>query len=208
MFSPFHHHRASSQTHGLVLNWGRFYDLAMWLLARFAFGRSEQALRQNMLAFAQLQPGEIVLDVGCGTGSLALEARCLVGERGRVCGIDPGPRQIARAQSKAEQARFPIDFQIGVIEHLPFADQTFDVVLSTLMMHHLPGDLKQAGLAEIARVLKPGGRLLILDMKDLADERALTMQAGFSPMAGGETGLRGFNFVLASIVRKGQENAS
>ena len=52
-----------------------------------------------------------------------------------------------------------------MIEQLPFPDQTFDVVLSTLMMHHLPASLKRQGLAEIARVLKPGGRLVIADFK-------------------------------------------
>jgi ubiquinone/menaquinone biosynthesis C-methylase UbiE len=76
----------------------------------------------------------------------------------------------------------PIDFQIGVIEHLAFPDQTFDVVLSTLMMHHLPDDLKRQGLAEIARVLKPGGRLVIADFKHQKERQgqALRFHAGGS----------------------------
>jgi len=87
----------------------------------------------------------------------------------------------------------PIDFQIGVIEQLSFPDQTFDVVISTLMMHHLPDGLKRQGLAEIARVLKVGGRLLIADFKrpkecqdrparfgGVRDLPALVKEAGFS----------------------------
>ncbi len=78
----------------------------------------------------------------------------------------------------------PIDFQIGVIEQLPFPDQTFDVVLSTLMMHHLPAPLKRQGLAEIARVLKPGGRLVIADFthKQERQGRAARFHAGGSRM--------------------------
>jgi ubiquinone/menaquinone biosynthesis C-methylase UbiE len=104
-----------------------------------------------------------VLDVGCGTGTLALEVQRRVGSVGRVVGIDPGEEQIARARAKAARHDVPIAFQVGVIEQLAFPDQTFDVVLSTLMMHHLPKSLKAQGLAEIARVLKPGGRVVIAD---------------------------------------------
>ena len=106
-----------------------------------------------------------MLDVGCGTGRLALEAARRVGETGRVTGIDPGTDQIAWARSKAARSGLPAAFQIGVIEQLDFPDGTFDVALSTLMMHHLGDGLKRQGLAEIARVLKPGGRLVIADFK-------------------------------------------
>ncbi len=112
-----------------------------------------------------------MLDVGCGTGTLAIEVSLRVGSAGRVAGVDPGTQQIARARSKAARRNLPIDFQIGVIERLPFPDQTFDVVLSTLMMHHLPDSLKRQGLSEIARVLKPGGRLVIADFKRKKDRQ-------------------------------------
>ena len=120
-----------------------------------------------------------MLDVGCGTGTLAIEVARRAGRAGRVAGVDPSTQQIARARSKAARRNVPIDFQIGVIEHLPFPDQTFDVVLSTLMMHHLPDPLKRQGLAEIARVLKPGGRLVIADFKPKRNVRARLR--GFMP---------------------------
>lgn len=150
-------------TRGLILNGGWRYDLGAWLIDTFAFRGQWRQLRQKTLALAQLQPGEQVLDVGCGTGQLLLDVARLVGRRGLVAGVDPGTAQIARARAKAARRGLPIKFQIGVIEQLPFPDQTFDVVFSTLMMHHLPAPLKRQGLAEIARVIKPGGRLVVAD---------------------------------------------
>jgi ubiquinone/menaquinone biosynthesis C-methylase UbiE len=120
-------------------------------------------LRQKTVNLARLQPGETVLDVGCGTGTLVMEVARRVGRVGRIVGIDPGNQQIVRARAKAARRNVPIEFQIGVIEQLTFPDQTFDVVFSTLMMHHVPTPLKRQGLTEIARVLKPGGRLIIVD---------------------------------------------
>jgi ubiquinone/menaquinone biosynthesis C-methylase UbiE len=170
----------------------------------------EQTFRRRIADLALLQPGEMVLDVGCGTGSLALEARQRVGETpeggtaGRVSGIDPSWQMIARARRKAERTDLMIDFQVGVIEQLTFPDQSFDVVLSTFMMHHLPDDLKRQGLAEIARVLKPGGRLLILDFRGRAgpwhssiqDQPALMKDAGFSAIETGKARFPGLGFAL------------
>ena len=136
-----------------------------WFFDTFLFRGKLRELRQRTADLARIQPGENVLDVGCGTGTLALDVAPRVGTTGRVIGIDPGDQQIARARSKAAQHNWPIEFQVGVIEHLDFPDQTFDVVLSTIMMHHLSDTLKRQGLAEIARVLKPGGRLVIADFK-------------------------------------------
>jgi ubiquinone/menaquinone biosynthesis C-methylase UbiE len=149
-------------TKGLILNGGWRYDLMRWFCDAFLFRGQIHQLRQRTAILAQLQPGAAVLDVGCGTGTLAME----VARRwsaGRVAGIDPSTEQIARARKKAARRNVPIEFQVGVIEQLPFPEATFDVVFSTLMMHHLPAPLKRQGLSEIARVLKPGGRLVIAD---------------------------------------------
>jgi ubiquinone/menaquinone biosynthesis C-methylase UbiE len=168
-FGRHYHHppgqASAKETNGLILKGGWRYDLHVWLIDTCLFRGKGRELRQRTATLAQLQPGEQVLDVGCGTGTLALEVQRRVGSAGRVIGIDPGEEQIARARAKAARRHLPIEFQIGVIEQLAFPDQTFDVVLSTLMMHHLPVSLKRQGLAEIARVLKSGGRLVIADFK-------------------------------------------
>lgn len=162
------HGRQHSHTHietapitqGRTIRWASHYDLVVKLLT---LGR-ESTLRSQTIRQAAISRGQTVLDVGCGTGTLALLAKAEVGDLGRVNGIDASPEMIAVAQQKAHQQKREVDFQTGVIEALPFADGTFDVVLSSLMFHHLPPDLKQRGLAEIYRVLKPGGRVLIVDM--------------------------------------------
>ena len=165
-----HHHRRSgeasaTETTGLILTGGWRYDLHGWLIDTCLFRGQVRQLRQKTITLARLQGGEEVLDVGCGTGTLAIEVQRHVGSTGCVVGIDPGKEQIACARAKAARRHLPIDFQLGVIEQLAFPDQMFDVVLSTLMMHHLPASLKPQGLAEIFRVLKPGGRLVIADFK-------------------------------------------
>ncbi len=175
---------SATETKGLILNGGWRYDLMGWLCDTLVFRGQWQELRLRTANLACIQPGDAVLDVGCGTGTLAIEVQSRVGRAGHVTGIDPGTQQIARARAIAARRNVPIEFQIGVIEQLAFPDQTIDVVLSTLMMHHLPDDLKRQGLAEIARVLKPGGRLVIADFKRKQERqgKAARFHAGGSSM--------------------------
>lgn len=183
MHSFAHHHKESGEaqsveTRGIVMNWGWSYDLMVGVLDATVLRGKLEEVRRKTIDLAQLQAGEQALDVGCGTGTLALKAYARVGATGRVCGIDPAPRQLARARSKAAHRDASIDFQIGVIERLPFPDHSFDVVLSTLMMHHLPDDIKRRGLTEIARVLKSGGRLVIVDFALLGGHHGQPGQLG------------------------------
>jgi len=198
------------RTHGLVLNWAARYDLLAWLLTH---GR-ERELRQRILSFAGLGNGEAVLDVGCGTGTLAIAASRHVGTTGEVTGIDASPAMVARANRKAARAGVKVTFEVAVAENLPFPDRRFDVVLSTLMLHHLPRSTRQQCAREIERVLKSGGRVLAVDFGrgkqrgllahfhrhgyvDVEDIVILFEGAGFTSVRTGPVGMNNLNFVLA-----------
>lgn len=170
-------------TTGRVLHEAAAYDLTVWLMT---LGR-ERAFREKILAKAGLVVGESVLDVGCGTGTLAIVAKRHVGPTGSVCAVDASPEMIARARTKARKARVEVAFENAVAEALPFPDARFDAVLCTVMLHHLPRKARQQGLQEIRRVLKPGARLLVVDFNEgagggkgiLAHFRGLRRRHGF-----------------------------
>jgi ubiquinone/menaquinone biosynthesis C-methylase UbiE len=153
-----HPNEQPAQTEGTLIRWAPYYDFTVNLVT---LGKA-RALRKMTVEQSLIKPGDNVLDVGCGTGEVTLLAKTRA-KQGKAYGIDPAPEMIAVARSKAERKKLDVDFRVGVIEALPFADSSIDVVTSSLMMHHLPNDLKVRGLAEIYRVLKPGGRLLIAD---------------------------------------------
>jgi ubiquinone/menaquinone biosynthesis C-methylase UbiE len=154
-----------------VVRWAARYDLLIWLLT---LGR-EKAFREKLLIPARLTAGESVLDVGCGTGSLALAAKRQVGEGGSVSGIDASPEMIERARIKARKAGIEGTFEIASADALPFSDARFDVVLSTVMLHHLPRAMRSAAVREMKRVLKPGGRVLLVDFAGARDGKGPLM---------------------------------
>lgn len=146
-------------TIGTVVNWAAGYDLLIWLVT---LGR-ERRFRERLLQPAHLKTGESVLDVGCGTGSLAIAAKRHVGAGGSVHGIDASAPMIVRARHKAKKAGVKVTFENGIAQSLPFPDARFDVVLNTVMLHHLPRKSRQESVREMRRVLKPGGRLLAIE---------------------------------------------
>jgi SAM-dependent methyltransferase len=118
--------------------------------------------RCTLVKGAGIQPGHRVLDLGCGTGSLAVSvARRHSGVE--VVGLDPDPRALLRARRKAQRAGVSIHFDQGFADALPYPDAAFDHVLSSFVFHHLQADEKARMLEEARRVLKPGGALSLLD---------------------------------------------
>jgi arsenite methyltransferase len=117
----------------------------------------------NPWQLGRLKPGERVLDLGSGAGTDSLVAAQMVGEPGQVTGIDMTPPMLAKARAAAAEMRLPnVEFVEGEAERLPFADESFDVVISNGVIDLIPD--KDAVFAELHRVLVPGGRLQIADV--------------------------------------------
>lgn len=149
------------KTTGATISWARFYDI----FVNFLLLGQQRRFRESMLTLAHIQPGEKVLDVGCGTGTLAIMAKQRSHASVQIHGQDAAPEMIERARQKARRSGVDVDFKPGLAEAISFPDNTFDLVMNSLMVHHLPGDLKSKAFAEMYRVLKPGGRLLIIDFE-------------------------------------------
>ena len=131
------------------------YDPFMRLVGADAFLR-------RLVERAGLRTGQRVLDVGCGTGTLAVLVKSL--HPGvDVTGLDPDPRALARARRKAARAGVELRLDEGFADALPYAPASFDHVFSSFMLHHLPSEQKVAALREVRRVLRPGGTLELLD---------------------------------------------
>jgi ubiquinone/menaquinone biosynthesis C-methylase UbiE len=212
---------AAIATKGRVLRraQARWYDL---LAAALTLGRDRQ-LRERLAVLARLVPGESVLDVGCGTGTLALAAKRAVGDAGSVVGVDASPDMIALATAKASRSGASVTFRPAAAERLPFADATFDVVLSTLMLHHLPAPLRRECVREALRVLRPRGRMLVVDFAAPSTGRgglltrlhrhggvppdaivALLGDAGFHIAERGSVGVSDLHYVLAEPPGEGE----
>ena len=211
-----HHTSSSSSPQVNLVHQAVQYD---WLLRCITFGRGQQ-LRKRMGDLLPLRVGNTVLDVGCGTGDLAIEIMKRVGTRGQVVGIDGSEEMIARARQKAQRRHLPIEFRVEHAETLSFPDHRFDVVVSSLVFHALPGSLKLSVLTTIARVLKEGGHLVIIDFlassghvlthtaqpADPHDLPTLLRHGGFQPVQSGRipfltVGIPPLGFVSALLPR-------
>lgn len=140
----------------------------------------------NPTAFASLKPGEVVVDLGCGGGLDVFLAAQKVGPSGKAIGIDMTPEMIERARRNADESQTSnVEFHLATMDRLPLADRSVDCVISNCVINLAPD--KPAVFREIARVLRPGGRLAVSDIalkKPLPDEIAQDVAAYVGCIAG------------------------
>lgn len=149
-----------------------------WLLPLFDFVTrltGADAARSALLQQAELRPGQQTLDIGCGTGTLAI----LLKQRHpqiEVVGLDPDPKALALARQKAQRVGVSTRFDQGFSDALEYPADSFDHVFSSFMFHHLRSYQKEETVREIRRVLKPGGYLHLLDFRgpNTGDTRPVT----------------------------------
>ncbi|MGW3916743.1 class I SAM-dependent methyltransferase [Streptomyces sp. NPDC005070] len=151
-----------ADTPGVTIGAPRSYELCGAVC--FAGRRNRAFSRLAVLSGAE--SGDRVLDVGCGTGYLTRRMAAVVGPRGTVTGVDPSPSVLAYARRRSGAGQdATCAYREGVVENLGFPDRSFDTVVTSLMLHHLPEELRPAALEEMWRVVRPGGRLLVVEFR-------------------------------------------
>jgi ubiquinone/menaquinone biosynthesis C-methylase UbiE len=144
---------------GVTIGHGRAYEV----FGAIGFAGRRRRVFTRLVELSGAGPGDRVLDVGCGPGYLTRLAARAVAPGGTVLGVDASASVIEYARRVTSAGNCA--FEVGLAERLDAADESFDVVVSSLMVHHLPAELRPAAVAEMARVLRPGGRLLIADFR-------------------------------------------
>ena len=147
----------SQQVHSMFSRIARRYDRAnRWM----SFG-TDQSVRRRAVAMSEVQPGDSVLDCAAGTGDLTLLFHDAMGGRGRVVGTDFNADMLALAEQKSNTRGADIEWREEDTEALDFADESFDVVAIAYGIRNV--DDPDKALASMYRVLKPGGRLVVLE---------------------------------------------
>ena len=176
----------------------RFYDPVVALTTR------EHEFKRRLVDQLGPEPGQRILDLGCGTGTLALLVKGRQPEVA-VSGLDADPEMLARAEEKAAEAGADVELSEGRSDAMPYADESFDAVVSTLFFHHLSRPVRDATAAEVLRVLAPGGELHVADWGRPADPlmglAGLAIRAldGFEPTADNFAGRLPATFAAAGL---------
>jgi ubiquinone/menaquinone biosynthesis C-methylase UbiE len=144
------------RAHGTVIDRFRLNEV----VSQVAFAGRRGRVYRRIVTLAGVRPGDAALDVGCSGGYLVRRLAAAAGPEGRVTGVDPSQAAIGYARRHADPA---VTFTVGTAQDLPVPDAAFDVVTCTLTMHHVPARRRAGALAEMYRVTRPGGRLLIAD---------------------------------------------
>jgi ubiquinone/menaquinone biosynthesis C-methylase UbiE len=158
----------------------RLYDPIVAVTSR------ERGFKRRLLEHARVKAGESVLDLACGTGTLAIDIKTQA-PKAKVSGIDADRAILKRARAKAKDAGVKVEFQRGLSTELPYDARSFDLVVSTLFFHHLTDEAKADTAEEIRRVLRLGGRLLIADWGRPQDPLMRTMFLGVQMLDGFRT---------------------
>ncbi|GAA0338762.1 class I SAM-dependent methyltransferase [Actinoallomurus spadix] len=152
------HRHQNADEPGALIRGARLYELG----AVVGFLGRRRRVYDDLVTLSGARPGDRILDVGCGTGYLTRRAARAVLPGGHATGIDPSAQVIAYATRRAPAG---CTFQTAAAQAIPYPDGSFDVVISSLAVHHIPAADRPAALAEFHRVLRPGGRLLLADYR-------------------------------------------
>ncbi|WP_336212266.1 class I SAM-dependent methyltransferase [Nonomuraea sp. LPB2021202275-12-8] len=152
------HDHAEHAESGGRMDHPRAYEL----ISAIGFAGSRRATFTRLAALAKPRAGDRILDVGCGTGYLTRVLAPVVTPAGHVTGLDPSSAMIEYARGRAPGN---CGYEVGEGQNLPFPDGSYDAVVSSLALHHIPADARQEALREMFRVLRPGGRLVIAEFR-------------------------------------------
>jgi ubiquinone/menaquinone biosynthesis C-methylase UbiE len=153
------HGGPQTTTQGDTIGPARAYEV----FAVLFFGGRRRSAFSRLVELSDARPGDRVLDVGCGTGYLTRLVAAAVMPGGSAVGIDPSPTVIDYARRRT--GALPCSYENGVAEALDAPDASFDVVVTSLAIHHIPAEARPAALREMFRVLRPGGRLVLADFR-------------------------------------------
>lgn len=159
----------------------------------------ERRFKTQLLRAAAIRPGDRVLDVGCGTGTL-LRLATEIAPQAAFFGVDPDERILARAASKLRDVQPPVSLERGSATKLPYDGASFDRVLSSLVVHHLAPDAKQQAFAEILRVLRPEGEFHVADF-GAPDSLPMRFASFLTEKVGQEEVRENFRGLLPSMIR-------